>query len=106
MKTICTKNHLAAGVRHGARSRIDQAISLPVPDGRREGIRIPTADRRPTTTTDSALAAIGTAICRSFLLWMHLGIGPMFGAGPMQTRIKRPTPRHGRGTCDCPSRLP
>ena len=36
------------------------------------------------------MSKIGTAICRSFLLWWHLGIGPLIGAGPMQARVGRP----------------
>ena len=32
------------------------------------------------------MSKIATAIFRSFLLWWHLGIGPLIGAGPMQAR--------------------
>jgi hypothetical protein len=35
------------------------------------------------------MSKIGTPICRSFLLWWHIGIGPMIGAGPMQARPGR-----------------
>ena len=35
------------------------------------------------------MSKISTAICRSFLLWWHLGIGPLIGAGPMQARPGR-----------------
>jgi hypothetical protein len=35
------------------------------------------------------MSKIGTAICRSFLLWWHLGIGPLIGAGPMQAPPRR-----------------
>ena len=40
------------------------------------------------------MSKIGTAICRSFLLWWHLGVEPLIGAGPMQARV---------GTADAPS---
>jgi hypothetical protein len=33
---------------------------------------------------DSNMSTISTAICRSLLLWWHLGIEPLIGAGPMQ----------------------
>jgi hypothetical protein len=33
------------------------------------------------------MSKISTAICRSFFLWWHLGIGPLIGAGPMQARV-------------------
>jgi hypothetical protein len=39
------------------------------------------------------MSTLSTAICRSLLLWLHIGIGPMIGAGPMQARVGRPTPR-------------
>lgn len=35
----------------------------------------------------SNMSKISTAICRSFFLWWHLGIGPMIGSGPMQARM-------------------
>ena len=38
------------------------------------------------------MSTLSTAICRSLLLWLHIGIGPMIGAGPMQARVGRPTP--------------
>ena len=96
MKKVCTKNHFATTARHTAGSPIDQALSPPAHNGKRAGIHMPAADRRPTTTGDLGMATMGTAICRSFLLWLHLGIGPMFGAGPMQARPGRSTPRRGR----------
>jgi hypothetical protein len=42
------------------------------------------------------MSTISTAICRSFLLWWHLGIGPMIGAGPMQAQVRRPTRARAR----------
>ena len=36
------------------------------------------------------MSMISTAIFRSLLLWLHLGIGPMIGAGPMRVRTGRP----------------
>jgi hypothetical protein len=36
------------------------------------------------------MSIISTAICRSFLLWWHLGIEPMIGAGPMRARAGWP----------------
>ena len=43
------------------------------------------------------MSIISTAICRSFFLWLHLGIGPMIGAGPMQARPGRPKSVRTRG---------
>jgi hypothetical protein len=96
MKKICAKNQFATTARQAAGSRIERALSPPARNGKRVGIQAPAADRQPMTTKDSSMTTIGTAICRSFLLWLHLGIGPMLGAGPMQARSGRPTPPRGR----------
>ena len=48
------------------------------------------------------MSKIGTAICRSFLLWWHLGIGPLIGADPMQARADGRSPVAPAA----PSRLP
>jgi hypothetical protein len=46
------------------------------------------------------MSKISTAICRSFLLWWHLGIEPMIGAGPMQARNGPPTSARARSVAN------
>lgn len=36
------------------------------------------------------MATISTIICRPLVLWLHLGVAPMIGGGPMQARPGRP----------------
>ena len=43
------------------------------------------------------MSIISSTICRAFVLWLHLGIGPMIGAGPMQARPGRPKSGRARG---------
>jgi hypothetical protein len=96
MKKICTRGGTSApptaAIRIHATLRPHNGngpphgIRLPPPDVHSNGNQQAEAARIPPTA--DAMSMIGIAICRSLLLWFHLGIGPMIGAGPMQ-------PRHG-----------
>lgn len=72
--------HGGNGAPHGSQ--------LPSPDVHSNSNQKAEAARIPPTT--DAMSTISIAICRSLLLWFHLGIGPMIGAGPMRPRNGRP----------------
>jgi hypothetical protein len=100
MKKVCTR--IGTSTRRTAGTGTDKtlplhagnvtphSIQLPSADLHSDGNRLAEAASIPPTA--DAMSTIGIAICRSLLLWFHLGIGPMIGGGPMQAS-------HGGSKC-------
>jgi hypothetical protein len=102
MKKVCTR--VGTSARRTAGTGIDKTLPPRARNGMPHGIHLTSAalhsdgnrlaEAASMPPTADAMSTIGIAICRSLLLWFHLGIGPMIGGGPMQAshaRAKMPS---------------
>jgi hypothetical protein len=98
MKRVCTR--VGTSARRAAATGTDKTLPLHAGNGTPYGIQLPSGDLHSDGNqlaeavsippTADAMSMIGIAICRSLLLWFHLGIGPIIGGGPMQASHGRP----------------